>query len=333
LLDKGIDPSAERKAKKEREFQLYESTLAYVAHEWHVKHHQGKSPEYAKRIWRGLEKDIFPTLGATPIDMITGPQLRQAIMKIDERGAHETARRMLQVCGRIISYAHAMGYTQNDPTRGIQYALTPAKTRHFPSILEPEKIGALLRAMEGYDHPITRHALMLGIYTFVRPGELRQAEWPEFDYDKGVWRIPEHKMKMRRPHLVPLSTQVIELLKDLWDYTSNGPYLFPSVRSRKKCMSDATINAALRRMGYTKDDITGHGFRHMASTLLNEQGTWTPDAIERQLAHVDRSKVRATYDHSEHLSERKRLMQAWADYLDELKQPGEVISFFEHQAH
>lgn len=334
LLEKGINPSEERKAKKERDIKLYESTLAHVAHEWHVKHYQNKEPGYAKRVWRALEKDIFPSLGHVPIDMITGPQIRKTIIKIEERGAHETAHRTLQMCGRIFAYANAMGYTTNDPTRGIKYALTTPKVEHFAAILDPHKIGLLLRAMESYDQPITRIAMMIGLYTFVRPGELRQAEWSEINADEQVWRIPDHKMKLRRPHLVPLSTQVLSILDDLKAYSGNSPFLFPSTRDPKRApMSNATVNAALRRMGYEKDQITGHGFRHMASTHLNEQGKWNPDAIERQLAHVDRSKVRGTYDHSKHLPERKLLMQAWSDYLDELKQHGQVISFFQNQAH
>ena len=334
LLDKGINPSEERKAKKEREIQLYESTFAHVAHEWHVKHYQNKEPGYAKRVWRALEKDLFPSLGHVPIDMITGPQVRNTILKIKARGAHETAHRTLQMCGRIFAYANAMGYTSNDPSRGIKYALTQPKVEHFAAILDPHKIGQLLRAMESYDQPITRIAMMMGLYTFVRPGELRQAQWCEFDRDEAMWRIPDHKMKLRRPHLVPLSSQVLAMLDELESYSGNRPYLFPSTRSPgKNPMSNATVNAALRRMGYEKDQITGHGFRHMASTHLNEQGKWNPDAIERQLAHVDRSKVRGTYDHSKHLPERKLLMQEWADYLDELKQHGQVISFFQNQAH
>lgn len=326
LLDKGINPSAERKARKQREQELQTNSFAHIAHEWHVKFYNDKDPGYAKRVWRALEKDIFPVIGNQPIAMITGPQLHKAIIKIEERGAHESAHRTLQICGRIYAYANACGYTTNDPTRGLKMALTPNKTKHFASITDPKEVGKLLRAIDSYEFPVVRIAMQIGTYTFVRPGELRQAEWDEIDLDSNVWRIPETKMKLRKPHIVPLSKQVLGLLDNLKPISGNGKYLFPSVRSQSKQMSEATVNAALRSMGYSKEKITGHGFRHMASTLLNEQGIWHPDAIERQLAHVDKSKVRGTYDHSKHIAERIKMMQAYADFLDELKKTADIIN-------
>lgn len=325
LLAKGIDPSAERKAKKQRNIEIKQNSFEHIAHEWHMKFYKDKEPGYANRVWRALEKDIFPVVGDHPISMITGPHLRKALINIENRGAHESAHRALQICGRIYGYANACGYTSNDPTRGLKMALTPPKTNHFASITEPKEVGKLLRAIDSYEFPLVRMAMQLGTYTFVRPGELRRAEWSEFDVDEKVWRIPESKMKLRKPHLVPLATQILALLDELKSISGNSQYLFPSVRSQSKHISEATVNAALRSMGYNKETITGHGFRHMASTLLNEQGTWHPDAIERQLAHVDKSKVRSTYDHSKHLVERKRMMQAYADYLDQLKSSADVI--------
>ena len=324
-LTKDIDPSAERQARKQREIELTEHSFAAIAHEWHVKKYADKEPGYAKRVWRALEKDIFPYVGQTPVSMITGPALLKALTQIEERGAIESAHRALQICGRIYEYVNACGYCTNDPTRGLKTALSTAPTNHFPAILDPVEIGGLLRAIDGYDSPITRTAMRLGAYTFVRPGNLRQAEWSEFSLDESTWKIPEGKMKMRKPHIIPLAKQVVTLLEDLQLLTGNGQYVFPSVRSKLKPMSEATINAALRRMGYEKEVMTGHGWRHIGSTLLNEQSKWNPDAIERQLAHTDRSKIRGTYDHSKHLAERRRMMQSWADYLDSLKNQSNVI--------
>jgi integrase len=327
LLHKGIDPSAERKARKQLQVEVTEHSFEAIAREWHVKYYADKDPSYAKRVLRGLEKDIFPYIGDTPIMMITASSIRQALLPIEERGAQETAHRMLQVCSRIFRYAHACEYCDQDPTLSLKSFLAPAKTMHFPAILDPVDISGLLRAMDSYDSIITRCALQLGAYTFVRPGNLRQAEWSEFDIDNHVWKIPTEKMKLRKPHLVPLSTQVIEVLNVLRPLTGRRNYLFPSIRNANRPMSEGTINAALRRLGYTKEQMTGHGFRHMASTILNEQGCWNPDAIERQLAHTDRSKIRGTYDHSKHIAERRKLMQSWADYLDKLKSKNTVIPF------
>ena len=326
VLHNGIDPSAERKAKKQLEVELNEHCFEAIAREWHIKYYTDKEPSYAKRVLQGLENNIFPSMGHTPISMITAPIIRKALLVIEERGANETAHRILQVCGRIFRYANACGYTDQDPTRSMKGFLVPAKVNHFPAILEPAGIGALLRAIESYDSPITRYALQMLAYTFVRPGNVRQATWSEINFEKDVWKIPAEKMKMRKPHIVPLSPQMLEILENLQALTANGEYLFPSVRNRKRPMSEGTLNAALRRLGYEKHEMTGHGFRHMASTLLNEQGKWNPDAIERQLAHTDRSKIRGTYDHSKHLKERKIMMQAWADFLDKLKTPGIVIN-------
>jgi integrase len=325
-LTKDIDPSAERQARKQREIELAEHSFAAIAHEWHVKKYSDKEPGYAKRVWRALEKDIFPFVGQTPVSMISGPGLRKALIQIEDRGAIESAHRALQICGRIYGYANACGYCTNDPTRGLKTVLSTAPTKHFASILDPVEIGGLLRAIDGYDSPITRAALRLNAYTFVRPGNLRQAEWSEFTLDENTWKIPEEKMKMRKPHIVPLANQVVTLLEELQPLTGNGQYVFPGERSKLRPMSEATTNAALRRMGYAKEKMTGHGWRHMASTLLNEQSKWNPDAIERQLAHTDRSKIRGTYDHSKHLAERRRMMQSWADYLDSLKNKSNVIS-------
>ena len=331
LLARDIDPSAERRARKERVLEQQANSFAAIAQEWHVKFYQNKEPGYAKRVWRALEKDIFPVIGNQPIGMITGPQLRRAMLNIEERGAHESAHRALQICSRIYGYANACGYTDKDPTRGLKTALTPPKQKHFATLTDTRDIGKLLRAIDGYESLLVRYAMQIGTYTFVRPSELRKAEWSEINFEEKIWRIPATKMKLRKPHLVPLASQVIKILNQLNTISGQGIFLFPSVRSRSKYMSEATVNAALRNMGFNKEQITGHGFRHMASTLLNEQGTWHPDAIERQLAHTDKSKVRGTYDHSKHLPERKEMMQAYANLLDELRSPGQVIPMYQNQ--
>jgi integrase len=245
--------------------------------------------------------------------------LLAVLRKIESRGANETAHRVLQVCGRVFRFAVATGRAERDPSRDLSGALPPTQEKHLASITDPQEVGALLRAIDGYHGAwITRCALRLAPLVFVRPGELRQAQWAEFDFENSEWRIPATRMKMREQHIVPLSTQAIAVLRDLQPLTGRFPFAFPSVRSRFRPMSENTVNAALRRMGYTGEDMTGHGFRSMASTLLNEQG-WNRDAIERQLAHGERNAVRAAYNYAEHLPERRRMMQAWSDYLDQLR--------------
>ncbi|MGH8590633.1 MAG: tyrosine-type recombinase/integrase, partial [Gammaproteobacteria bacterium] len=238
---------------------------------------------------------------------------------IEARGAIDTAHRVLQNCGQVFRFAVATGRAVRDPAADLRGALATVRGSHFASITEPKDIGALLRAIDGYQGTFpVRCALRLAPLTFVRPGELRAAEWPEFDLDAAEWRIPAERMKMRAIHIVPLSAQALAVLRELHPLTGTGHYVFPSVRTHDRPMSENTVNAALRRLGYAKDEMTGHGFRSMASTLLNEQG-WHRDAIERQLAHGERDAVRAAYNYAEHLPERRRMMQAWADYLDGLK--------------
>jgi integrase len=273
-----------------------------------------------------LEQGIFPWLGAKPIREIAAPDLLAALRRIEERGAIETAHRTKQACGQVFRYAVATGRAERDPTGDLRGAIPPANGKRFATITEPKAVGKLLRAIEGYEGSfIVRCALRLAPLVFVRPGELRTAEWAEFDLERAEWRIPGEKMKMKSPHMVPLSRQALEVLGELHPLTGSGRYLFPGERSKDRPMSSNTVNAALRRMGYGSDEMTGHGFRAMACSILNEQG-WNPDAIERQLAHAERSKVRAAYLRSEYLDERRRMMQAWADYLDGLKNGAEVIA-------
>jgi integrase len=226
----------------------------------------------------------------------------------------------------VFRYGVATGHAEQDLTLNLKDALPPARAKHHASITNPSEIGQLMRAIKSYIGAFpTACALQIAPYVFVRPGELRHAEWSEIDLDNAEWRIPPEKMKMRTTHIVPLASQVVSILKELQPLTGSGKYLFPSNRTRTRPISNNTINAALRRMGYTKEQMTAHGFRSMASTLLNEQG-WNKDAIERQLAHSERDGVRAAYNYAEYLPERKKMMQAWADYLDGLVKGADVIS-------
>ena len=312
----GIDPSETRKAEKIAQAGL--ESFEFVAREWHGKHKRNWSNSHSDRTLARLENDVFPWLGKENIADITPPKLLQVLRRVENRGAIETAHRIHQICGQIFRYAVATGRAERDSAADLKGALPPARPKHHASITEPKKIGELMRCIQGYSGSfVTACALKIAPLLFVRPGELRHAEWTEFDFEKAEWRIPAEKMKMRTLHIVPLSTQALKILEDLKPLTGSGVYLFPSTRSRTRPMSENTINAALRRLGYDKDEMTGHGFRSMASTLLNEQG-WNKDAIERQLAHSERDGVRAAYNYAEYLPERIRMMQAWADYLGDL---------------
>lgn len=315
LIADGIDPSAKRKAEKLSQADSFEA----VAREWFEKHSPSWAAGHADKIIRRLERDIFPWIGKRPVGSISAIELLTCLRRIERRGALETAHRALQNCGRVFRYAVATGRAERDPTADLRGALPPTTQEHHASITEPAAVGELLRAMDGYrGNAETQLALQLAPLVFVRPGELRKAEWAEFDLDGAEWRIPAERMKMNAQHIVPLSRQALSILLQLKALTGKYRFVFPSVRSPERPMSENTVNAALRRLGYTNDQMTGHGFRSMASTLLNEQG-WHRDSIERQLAHGERDKVRAAYNYAEHLPERRKMMQAWGDYLDVLK--------------
>ncbi|MHB8387855.1 tyrosine-type recombinase/integrase, partial [Metallibacterium sp.] len=256
---------------------------------------------------------------------VNAPDILAVLRRIEARGAVDLAHRQHQVCGQVFRYAVATGRATADPTPALRGAIPPAPKVHLASIKEPARVGELLRALHSYSGgPVASAALKLAPLVFTRPGELRHAEWAEIDFDNAEWRIPAHKMKMRAPHIVPLSTQAIAILRDLQPLTGRGKYVFPSPRGAARCMSENAITVALRALGYDGQTMTGHGFRSMASTLLNEQG-WNRDAIERQLAHAERDAVRAAYDYAEHMLERRRMMQAWADYLDALRNGADVV--------
>ena len=326
LLDQGIDPSEDRKLSEKVE--TGENSFERVALEWFSKNRPTWSDSYAKKLLTRLEKDLFPWLGARDIDEITPPELLKVLRRMEARGALEKAHRARNDCSRIFRYAIATGRAERDTAADLKGAIAPRVTRHHPSITDPVEIGKLLRAIDAFEGSFTvRCALQLLPLVFVRTGELRHAEWSEFDIEGAVWRIPAEKMKMRAPHIVPLSRQAIAILTDLYALTGGGKLVFPGARSPARPMSENTINAALRRLGYEKGEMCGHGFRSMASTRLNESQQWAPDVIERQLAHGERNSVRASYNYAQHLEERTRMMQWWADYLDSLKRGAEVLSF------
>lgn len=319
----GIDPSHTRKAEKQSIGDQH--SFETIAREWHTKFSANWTEDHAARTLTRIKNDAFPWIGNKNINDITAPELLTVLRRVENRGALETAHRINQICGQVFRYAIATGRAERDPSGDLKGALPPTRTKHHASIVEPKKIGELLRTINEYSGSfITSTALKLSPLLFVRPGELRQAEWSEIDLEIAEWRIPPEKMKMRALHIVPLSTQAIDLLKEIQPLTGRDKYVFPSNRSVTRPMSNNTITAALRRLGYTKEEMTAHGFRSMASTILNEQG-WNRDAIERQLAHSERDGVRAAYNYAQYLPERKKMMQSWADYLDGLTNGADII--------
>lgn len=321
-IAEGENPSEIRK--KEKAAIDGADSFRTVADEWLEKHSSKWTPKTFDSVTTRLTNYVYPWLGDEPVSKITAVDLLAALRRIEEKGALETAHKVRQYCGQVFRYAIATGRATRDVSQDLKGALTPVNTRHYASITEPRKIGELLRAIDGYKgQPVTRYALRLAPLIFLRPGELRRAAWEDIDLDDAEWRIPAEKMKMDRPHIVPLSAQALEVLKEIEPLTGNGPYLFPSIRTNQRPMSENTLNAALRGMGYSRDEMTAHGFRSMASTRLNELG-WNRDAIERQLAHVEGNAVRAAYNYAEHLDERREMMQAWADYLDGLRSGADV---------
>ncbi len=324
LLAKGVDPRETKKAQKAAGNQETE-TFEIIAREWYAKFSPSWATSHAKTTIRRLELFIFPWLGARPVKTITAPELLAALRRIEAKGALETAHRVKQVCGQVFRYAIATGRAERDPSGDLRGAIPAASGKHMATITAPKEIAGLLRSIDDYRGSIvTRCALQLAPLVFVRPGELRQAEWSEFNLETAEWRIPAEKMKAGAVHIVPLSRQAIDILREIHPLTGHGRYVFPSPRTDSRPMSSNAILSALRRMGYAKDEMSGHGFRSMASTLLNEQG-WNRDAIERQLAHAERNRVRAAYNYAEFMPERKKMMQAWADYLEGIKTGAKII--------
>lgn len=317
-LRDGKDPSEEKQLGKLKAQLSADGRFGAVALEWLATRGDLAESTRSKAKWM-LETYAFPWLGKRAIEDISTAEVLAVLRRLEAQDKIESTQRLRQICGQVFRYAVATGRLDRDPTAALRGALKTAKNRHYASITDPAKIGELLRAIDGYTGQLTTLcALKFAPLVFTRPGELRKAEWSEINFEAGQWCIPAEKMKMGVAHIVPLSKQALAVLRELHPLTSKSRYIFPSVRSLRDPMSENTVNAALRRLGYGTDDMTGHGFRSMASTLLHEMG-WTSDAIERQLAHAERNPIKAAYNRAEHLPERRRMMQAWADYLDKLK--------------
>ncbi len=314
-----VDPSMHRKAAKLAKADSNKNTFEVVAREWFEKRSSIWADTHSEKVIRRLEVDIFPWVGKRPVGEIKAHELLDAIRRIEKRGAIDTAHRALQNCGQILRYAVATGRAERDCSTDLRGALSPIKEGHFAALTDPKSIGSLLRAMDDYNgNLVTRCALRFAPLVFVRPGELRNAEWNEIDLQKAEWNIPAERMKMREPHLVPLSRQALEVLEELNPLTGNGRYVFPSAISSQRPMSENAILGALRRMGIGKDEMSGHGFRAMARTILDEVLHVRPDYIEHQLAHAVRDPNGRAYNRTAHLEERRKMMQQWADYLDGL---------------
>ena len=320
MIEAGTDPSEKKRIDKLTAALNLATTFKAVADEYIDKCGRDGRADVTLGKARWLLSLLEPALGPRPIQDISSAELLAALKKVEARGHLETARRMRSFASRVFRYAVATTRATGDPAVALRGALVAPKATHHAAILEPKDVGALLRAIAGYDgQPMTQLALKLAPHVFVRPGELRQAEWSEIDLDAGVWKIAASKMKMRQPHVVPLSKQSIEILGDTQALTGRHRYVFASLYPGTRPMSENTINAALRRLGYSGDQMTAHGFRATASTLLNESGKWNPDAIERALAHKATDAVRGAYHRGAHWAERVAMAQWWSDYLDELR--------------
>ena len=326
-LAKDIDPSTAKREDKQAKADLAANTFELVARTWLKKTAVKRKGVTQDRITTLLEHDVFPFIGSLPIHTI-GPRdvLDKAVRKIEARGSIDTAHRAKQICGQIFRYAVAVGLAERDVTADLRGALAEIPKSHFAAITEPKQVGELMRSIFNYaGHPCTVAALKLSPLVFVRPGELRTAEWAEIDLDAAEWRIPGSKMKMKVDHIVPLSKQAVEILRSVHPISGHGRYVFPSLRTGERPMSDNTINAALRGLGYSKEVHTAHGFRAMARTILDEVLGERVDFIEHQLAHTVKDPNGRAYNRTAHLPARREMMQRWADYLDKLRMGADVI--------
>lgn len=322
----GIDPALEKKRARIAAKYAAANTFEAVAKEWLVKcERDGLAPVTVDKI-RWLLAKAYPLIGTIPIAQITPHEVLAVLRKIEATGAYESARRMRSVLSRVFRYGVATVRCDKDVAADLRGAIAVPKVKHFAAITRPSEVGALLRAIDGYSgHKVTVMAMRLSPHVLLRPGELRQAEWTDIDFNEAIWFIPAERMKMRRPHRVPLSRQVLAMLRELHEHTHWWKYLFPCLGKPRKAMSENAVNQGLRKLGYTTDQMTAHGFRAMAATLLNEMGEWNPDAIERQLAHVDTNQVRRAYARGEYWDERVVMMQRWSDYLDQLRDGGKIL--------
>ena len=331
LLAEGIDPGIERKMQKSARVTRDANSFEVIAREWLAKNAPIWAESHTSNILRRMERDLFPWIGGKAIAEITAPELLAVLRRIEERGANETAHRAKENCGQIFRYAIATGRAERDPSQDLRGALAPAKTEHMAAVTEPAAVGAMLRMFDDYHGTlITRCALRLAPLVFVRPGELRHAEWKDVDLDAGEWSFTASKTKT--PHVVPLSRQAVAILRDLHPLTGHARYVFPSPRTDTKPMSDNAILSAMRYMGIPKEDMTGHGFRAMARTLLHERLKFPAEVIEHQLAHKVADALGTAYNRTKFLDDRRAMMQAWSDYLDKLKAGAEIIPLSSRRA-
>ena len=327
LLANNVDPGVVRKAQKQTKIEDTE-TVEVIAREWHEKFKSKWTEGHALKLMRSLELDVFPWIGTRPIKEIKAPELLTVLRRVESRGVLEGAHRIRGICNMIFRYAVSTGRAERNPAQDLIGALPPAREKHLAAITEPKKVRELLRAMDGYSGSyVVKLALQLSPLVFVRPGELRHMEWSEVDFEEALWSIPAEKMKMREPHLVPLSRQAIKILEELKKLTGVGKYAFPSGRTLDRPMSNNAVLAALRRMGYTKEEMTPHGFRAMARTIIDEVLQVRPDFIEAQLAHRVSDPLGRSYNRTIHIKERRKMMQIWADYLDGLREGAKVLPF------
>ena len=330
LLADGVDPGALRKATKAADSAVVNDTFEAVAREWYGKAYANKAESTREKTMTRLVQDVFPVIGHMPVASIEPAHIRALIELIEQRGALDIAKRVFNYVGRTLRYADSLGKVARDVSASIDLnlILTKRDTKHHAALTDPVAVGGLMRAIDGFSGGfVTVCALKLSALTFVRPGELRHAEWTEFDFDSATWNIPGSKMKMKEDHTVPLSTQAVAVLRDLHSLTGQGRYVCPSERGGLRPMSENTINAALRRMGFTTDEMTAHGFRAMARTLLDEKLSYRVDFIEHQLAHAVKDANGRAYNRTAHLDGRREMMQGWADYLDTLAAGATVLTF------
>ncbi|MCY4054093.1 MAG: integrase arm-type DNA-binding domain-containing protein [Hyphomicrobiales bacterium] len=320
LLIKGIDPNEQRKIDKFQKAESDQNTFEIVSKAWFNSQKNKWTKGYQVKVVRMLERKLHPWIGNLPIRKITPPILLKVLRKTESEGKFTTAHTMKQIAGQVFRFAVATGQAERDITFDLRGALTTAQKKHMAAIIDPKEVGRLMLAIDGYEgSPEVCCALRLAPHVFARPGELRKAEWSEIDFDKSLWCIDAEKMKMRNDHIVPLSRQSLAILREIRLITGNYRYVFPSARSTTRPMSENAVLVALRTMGYTKDKMTGHGFRAMARTLIDEELGYRPDWIEQQLAHVVKDPLGRAYNRTKHLKERVKMMQKWSNYLDDLK--------------
>jgi integrase len=321
LLDQGIAPGRAKREEKEAYATAAQHTFEATARAWLAKTRASRAASTQAKNTAWLEGNVFPVIGSLPISTIKPKDVLSALRRVEARGAIESAHKIKQLCGQVFRFAVASGLADRDVTVDLRGALSAVPEAHYPAITEPAQAAKLLRAIDAYNgHAYATFALKLAPLVFVRPGELRTAEWSEIELDAAEWRIPGAKMKMGQDHIVPLATQAVTLLRELHAMTGHGKFVFPSVRTSTRCMSENTVNAALRGMGYGKDVMTGHGFRAMARTIMDEVLGERVDLIEHQLAHAVKDPNGRAYNRTAHLPARRLMMQRWADYLDSIKQ-------------